>query len=64
VYKIGQQADCVYIVKKGEFVVEQNLPKQDTQTTRKLTEMLGKKQRNTDGSLKVSNILSHKLSEL
>jgi hypothetical protein len=46
VYKVGQAAEFVYIVKKGEFVVERDLPKNDTQTTQKLTEMLG--QRNRD----------------
>ena len=64
VYKAGDPVQYLYIVKKGEFLVERVLPKVDTPAAKKMSEMLGQRKRNKDGSLCIQNILSHKLSEL
>ena len=64
VYAEGQSAKFIYIVKKGEFVLERALPKSETQATAKLTEMLGCRVREKNGAIKVRNVLSHTLKEL
>ena len=57
VYREGLAADFVYIVKQGEFVLEKKLPRNETEATVKISEMLGRRKREKDGSLHVTNVL-------